>query len=92
MASDRLKDFLRNIETNYEEYAGQLHAASFYGTTELAAATPQLLREESGVPIGPAGAIVAAAQATGEHSQLSWFHTAPKKRTFCHWKRNSCSN
>lgn len=76
MASDRLKDFLRNIEINYEEYAGQLHAASFYGTTELAAATPQLLREEAGVPIGPAGAIVAAAQATGEHSQLSWFHTA----------------
>jgi hypothetical protein len=79
MASDRLKDFLRNIETNYEEYAGRLHAASFYGTTELAAATPQLLRAEAGVPIGPAGAIVAAAQATGEHSQLSWFHTAPTR-------------
>ncbi len=74
MASDRLRDFLCNIGTNYEEYAGQLHAASFHGTTKLAAATPQLLEERAGVPIGPAGAIVAAAKkASGEH-------TTPKGR------------
>jgi hypothetical protein len=82
MASESLKGFLCNIETNYKEYAEQLHAASFYGITELAAATPQLLREEAGVPIGPAGAIVAAANATGEPSQLSWFNQHRRSQGF----------
>jgi hypothetical protein len=62
MASAELKCFLRSLTPSQEQYAEPLHSASFTHVTYLAAATPELLRTEAGVPIGPAGAIVAAAK------------------------------
>ena len=63
MASNELKAFLRTIDESYEQYADQLHVASFTKVKELAAASPEHLRSEANVPIGPACAIVKAAGA-----------------------------
>ena len=64
MASPELEAFLEKVKPAYKQYAQPLHAASFTDVAELAAATPELLKTETKglVPIGPAGAIVAAAK------------------------------
>jgi hypothetical protein len=63
MASNELKAFLRSIDESYEQYADQLHDASFTMVIELAAASPELLELRAKVPIGAAGAIVKTAGA-----------------------------
>jgi len=64
MASPELEEFLEKLKPTYKQYAQPLHSASFTDVAELAAATPELLKTETKglVPIGPAGAIVAAAR------------------------------
>jgi hypothetical protein len=67
MASPELESFLKKLNPAYKQYAQPLNSASFTDVAELAAATPELLetRTKGLVPIGPAGAIVAAAKNAG---------------------------
>jgi len=64
MASPELQAFLEKVDPEYKDYAELLHNASFRKVKEIAAATAELLKAETKglVPIGPAGAIVAAAK------------------------------
>ena len=67
MASQELKRFLRVIDSDYVVYADVLHHGSFKRRIELAAADRKDL-ENLGIPIGPAGAIIRAAQGTAGSS------------------------
>ena len=59
-----LEAFLEKVKPAYKQYAQLLHAASFTDVAEIAGATAELLKSttKEAVPIGPAGAIVAAAR------------------------------
>jgi hypothetical protein len=76
MASPELQAFLEKVDPEYKDYSELLHNASFRKVKEIAAATPELLetRTEGLVPVGPAGAIVAAAKeaAGGPHGKQAY--------------------
>lgn len=74
-----MEAFLEELDPAYKQYAQPLHTGSYTNVAEIAAATRELLHE-AGVPKGPAGVILAAAQkkAGGPRGRHGSYHVGSR--------------